>query len=203
MGFVKGVGRAFSDRRVMTAVAGINLASFALGIAWYWEQLARTRVLLWPVVPDCPLAALFVAAALLWRLRGRPSAALDALAWASAIKYGIWTIAVLGHARISGVPGGALGTLLLWSHVGLLGQGIIYALLYPPRRWAILAVPAAWFLVNDVFDYALGTHPNLPLSGQFGFALATAVLTTLVAMGAMIWIYRRTSARFGPRAQRR
>ena len=203
MGFVKGVGRAFSDRRVMAAVAGINLLSFALGIVWYWEQLARTRVLFWPVVPDCPLAALFVAVALLLRLRGRPSAAMDALAWASAIKYGIWTIAVLGHARLAGVPGGALGTLLIWSHVGLLGEGIIYALLHPPRRWTILMVPAAWFVINDVFDYAVGTHPNLPFAGQFGFALGTAVLTTIVAMVAMIWIYRHASTQYESRAQRR
>ncbi len=185
-GSVKGL---FSHPRVMTAIAAINAISFVLGILWYYGQLAATPVIFWPVVPDCPLAAAFVAIALILRLRGRPSGFWDALAWASAIKYGIWTIGVIGHAYLVVGSLGPLNALLFWSHVGLLAEGLIYASIFRPRPLH-LALPATWFVVNDVSDYVLGTHPSLPLAGQWPLALALAIVTTILSL-CVVYVFSR------------
>ncbi len=191
---VRGLGhrvvRLFTRRDVMAVVAGINLVSFALGILWYWDHLARTRVWLWPVVPDCPLAALFVAAALFLRLRGRASRWMDALAWAAAIKYGIWTIAILAHARLMGATMGPLDALLFWSHVGLLAEGLLYGYVFHPGSRPLL-LPGAWFVVNDFFDYVVGTHPALPLAGQWLFARNLAIGTSIIALATILVFARR------------
>lgn len=179
------VRSVLSNRVVMSLVAGINGVSFAVGILWYWRHLAATPPYLWPVVPDCPLAALFVAAALLVRLKGRPSRALDALAWASALKYGIWTVAILSHARTLGAAMDPLSAVLLWSHVGMIIEAVAYGIVYPPGRYALL-VPVGWFLLNDFSDYVLGTHPGLPVASQYPLAVALAVLTTLGALAFLV-----------------
>ncbi|MFO7942418.1 MAG: copper ion binding protein [Bacillota bacterium] len=181
---------ALSNRVVMSVVAGINAVSFAVGILWYWRHLMGTPAYLWPVVPDCPLAALFVAAALWMRVRGKPSRPLDALAWASALKYGIWTVAILSHARTLGAATDPLSAILLWSHVGMIIEAMAYGALYPPGRYALL-VPAGWFLLNDFSDYVLNTHPSLPLASQYPLAVALAVATTLGALAFLVIANRK------------
>lgn len=186
MSFARSV---LSNRLVMSLVSGINGISFVVGILWYWRHLAATPAYLWPVVPDCPLAALFVAAALWMRLRGKASRALDALAWASALKYGIWTVAILSHARTMGAAMDPLSAVLLWSHVGMILEAVAYGMLYPPGTYALM-VPAGWFLLNDLSDYLLGTHPALPVVTQYPLAAWLAPLTTIGALAFIVVVNR-------------
>lgn len=175
----------FSRPAVMMVIAALNAAGLVGGYFWYAGQLVVTPLLLWPVVPDCPLAAGFVAWALLRRLRGRPSPWWDALAWASSIKYGMWTVVIIGHSWLAGAPMTAPNVFLFCSHLGMLFQGGTYGAALWPVRLRYLLLPAGWFLINDVADYALGVHPHLPLPGQVPLAMVTAAVTTAFALGVL------------------
>lgn len=174
--------RILGNRAVMELIAAVNVAGLVGGLFWYAGQLAATPLPLWPVVPDCPLAAGFAAWALMRRLRGRPSPFWDALAWGSSIKYGLWTVVIIGHSWLAGVGVTAASSLLFWSHVGMFVQGLVYGAGLWRVRLRYLALPAAWFIINDLADYVLGAHPYLPLPDYVSLAMILAGLTTVLSL---------------------
>ena len=81
--------------RFAAAIAAVNLVGTAFGFWYYRFQFATEPLAAWPLVPDSPLATLFVALSLLsWRL-GRSNEYLNALAFFGCWKLGLWTPFVL------------------------------------------------------------------------------------------------------------
>jgi uncharacterized membrane protein YpjA len=80
--------------RLVWAVVAVNLAGTVFGIWYYRFQLANTPAVMWPVVPDSPIATLAMVLSLVsWKL-GRDRKWVHALAFVGNLKYGLWVVAV-------------------------------------------------------------------------------------------------------------
>ncbi|QCC46415.1 DUF1405 domain-containing protein [Halobellus limi] len=140
--------------RLAWVVVAVNLAGTAFGFWYYRFQLLHTPLVMWPVVPDSPLATVLMAASLgSWKL-GRDRDWIHALAFVGNLKYGLWVVVVqlaINDVLTSGDP------YLWFLFVSHLGMGLQAFVIY---RYAEFTVPsvglaAAWFGFNDVVDYLL------------------------------------------------
>ena len=164
----------------------VNALGFLWGVlAFYPEQLAQTYPLLLPFVPDCPLAALLFAAALLF-VRFAPGRfnLFNFLAFTFSLKYGFWTVFVLTsyvEFYYSTPFLAAVNTFLLISHVWLFFQAFLLASLVRVKRW-YLAPVLGFMLLSDYADYVLLTHPPVPqyaLPLLFPLTIAMSIFFTL------------------------
>ncbi|HMM19997.1 MAG TPA: DUF1405 domain-containing protein [Selenomonadales bacterium] len=179
----------FYQRWFLWSLVLVNALGTVWGILWYWEQLTETPWYFLPVVPDSPLHAALFGFFIYWVLRDA-TAALTPLqrfiAWAGVlgvVKYGLWTTVILSqYFWTQGVTPSAQDWMLYVSHGGMAVQGLVYASRLP-KACAPAAGAVLWFIVNDVFDYLLFTHPRLPLPDQAAVAGWTnAALTVLAGM---------------------
>lgn len=179
--------------RLAWAIVGINLLGTAFGLWYYRLQFAAEPVVLWPFVPDSPLATLFIALSLAaWKL-GRSNEILNALAFFGCIKLGTWTPYVLlafdeGFAYLPA----AMYNFLFWSHLAMVVQAFLIHRYSDFRVWAI-AVALGWYTIDLVLDYfipLLGDphHTAIPVADgalvwggatALGIAAAGAVVLTL------------------------
>jgi uncharacterized membrane protein YpjA len=165
-----------------------GIAGAAYGVFFFYrEQLAATSPLLWVFVPDCPLAAFLIAVSLL-AIKFLPNARLDFLHYVSsafALKYGFWTMFVL--AAFPGfyfTPQSALLFALLFA-----GHFIVFfepLFLLGKARVAehYTVAVLAFFVLSDLSDYLLGTHPPLPADAGGAMLGATLVMSIVFAFVA-------------------
>ena len=180
------------------AVVGVNLVGTAFGFWYYRFQFAAEPVAMWPLVPDSPVATLFIALSLaLWKL-GRSNDIVNALAFFGCWKLGFWTPFVLvafadGFLATTPVP---MYAFLLGSHLMMVVEAFLIHR-YSDFPVGAVAVAVAWYGLNDLVDYfvpVLGTphHTLLPgqrivdgaithLSPTHEIAAAFAVVLTLTA----------------------
>jgi uncharacterized membrane protein YpjA len=173
-------------------VTVINIGGVAYGIYYYWDQLLATPAYLLPFVPDSPAGPfLLILVYALWWFRGkRRSPVLELFAFVWLLKYSIWTMLAFGlYADYFFTPERAqLSTTLFWFHFGEgLEAGILLkGMQFPRPSWAAFAM--FWILLGDFCDYALDTHPRLPV-GLSAFAwvpvitVALSFICYLVALG--------------------
>jgi uncharacterized membrane protein YpjA len=146
-------------------VVATNLVGTAFGF-WYYgfrplppsgplitAQFAVEPVLAWPVVPDSPVATLFIALSLAaWKL-GRRNEYLNALAFFGCLKFGLWTpYVLLAFKGEFAYLHPAMYNFLFWSHLAMVVQAFVI------HRYAEFPVPAVgvgllWYGGNDVVDY--------------------------------------------------
>ncbi len=179
-------------------VVVINLLGTAFGFWYYRYQFSYEPLVAWPIVPDSPVATLFVALALWAWWRGTPNDYLTALAFFGNWKLGLWTPFVLVYfsdafVAVNPLP---LYLFLVFSHLAMVVQAfVLHRISDFPVRAVALAV--AWYGFNDLVDYfapIVGTPHHTSLPGQAvenGFlqhvpaihtpAAAAAVLLTLTA----------------------
>ena len=138
--------------RLLWPIVLVNLAGTAFGFWYYRFQFADTPVVAWPVVPDSPLATLFIALSLAaWRLDAdRPW--LHALAFFGCIKLGAWTPFVQLVVNGQGATPTWLYQFLIWSHAAMVVQAFLIQRYgeFPVRA---VAVALAWYGLNDLVDY--------------------------------------------------
>lgn len=167
----------------------VNAIGSAWGFWWYHDQLAATPRWMWPVVPDSPTASTLFTVALILQLLGRRSTVLEAFAYLTMVKYGLWTVVVLGaYGNRTGLWDPE-AVMLIASHAGMAIEAAIYQRAYPAARRAVLAA-WAWAAFNDLVDYGAGLHPYLPGPEVAGLAWQAAVALTGLA-GA--FVYRHAS----------
>lgn len=155
----------------------VNLAGAAYGFYWYKEQLAVTPWYLWVFTPECPIQALLFAIVLTLRLQGRSHNLLNAVTFLGLIKYGAWTVLILGYHEFTGGTLTMLQWGLLVSHVGMVIEGVVFLPFIRPRP--VLALVPLWFGFMDFLDYVVGIYPTLPGPGQFHVAMFFALSGTL------------------------
>ncbi|MFB6172355.1 MAG: DUF1405 domain-containing protein [Haloarculaceae archaeon] len=178
-------------------VVAINLAGTAFGFYYYGFQFTVEPVVMWPFVPDSPVATLFIALSIAaWKL-GHEQEWLNALAFFGCLKLGVWTPFVLlvffDHWSYLHP---AMYNFLLWSHLAMAVEGFV---LYRYADFPVGAVFVAvlWYGANDVVDYfvpIVGTphHTLLPVQSIVGgvpqhvspaheIAAAGAVVLTVLA----------------------
>ncbi|ELZ22058.1 DUF1405 domain-containing protein [Natrinema limicola] len=134
-------------------VVAINLVGTAFGFWYYSGQFAETTAVLWPWVPDSPLATLFVALALAcWKL-GREQPWLTALAFFGNIVLGLWTpYTLLAFAESYTYLSPLMYNFLFWSHLAMVVQALVLYRISEFPVWAV-AVAAIWYWSNLLVDY--------------------------------------------------
>ncbi|WP_225335005.1 DUF1405 domain-containing protein [Halomicrobium urmianum] len=150
--------------RLAWPIALVNLVGTLFGF-WYYAgrpldaappliegQLGAAPLAAWPLVPDSPVATMFIGLSLVaWRLDWQAES-LHALAFFGCIKLGLWTPFV--QLVLNG-PGGIASWLywfLVLSHLAMVLEAFLI------HRYARFTVPAvavavAWYAFNDVVDY--------------------------------------------------
>jgi len=176
----------------------VNLLGTAFGFWYYgvrvWPpgvtwQLAREPIVMWPFVPDSPLATLLFALALFGILRGRARPTLVALGFIGSLKLGLWTpfVLVAFSEAFLATTTTAMYVFLLVSHLGMAVQAVLLARLARFRvRGVVIAV--GWYLLNDIVDYFLPIigsphHTALPLAD--GTPIYGATVLQVAAAGAV------------------
>jgi len=195
--------------RLAWPIVLVNLVGTLFGF-WYYAgrpttlavggQLGAAPATAWPLIPDSPVATLFIALSLAaWRL-GSEADWLHALAFFGCIKLGLWTPYV--QLALNG-PGEIALWLYLFLVVSHLAMALEAFLIYRYARFAVpsVAIAVAWYAFNDVVDYfwplfdgphhtwlraepfvstAAGIAPDHTVMAH-DFAAAWAVLLTILA----------------------
>lgn len=136
----------------------INLGGTIYGYIWYKWQLDITEPKFLIFVPDSPTASLFFTIVLgLW-LIGKRSSLIEALAFVTLIKYGLWAVVMNLLTLIETGSIGWMGWMLIGSHFAMALQAILYIDHYR-FGWVAASLAAVWTLHNDVIDYVFGQMP--------------------------------------------
>ncbi|MBU9711804.1 DUF1405 domain-containing protein [Evansella tamaricis] len=136
----------------------INIGGTIYGYIWYDAQLAITPKIFLVFVPDSPTASLFFCIVLGAFLLKRNFPLVEALAAVTLFKYGIWAVVMIVASATAGDTLTWKQYMLIFSHLGMAVQGLLYSPYYRIKPWHLIAV-AVWTLHNDVIDYIYGMHP--------------------------------------------
>lgn len=173
----------------------VNALGTLYGYYWYIPQLERTEWYFLPFVPDSPTASLFFTLALLGWLLHKEWKWVEALAFITLIKYGIWAVVMNFLTLAQGYSLGFVGWMLIISHGLMAVQALLYWRAYH-FTWLHFIVAAVWTLHNDVIDYVFGQMPvyfslmdHLPQIGYFTFWLSMTVLA--LAGWNIVWRKRQ------------
>lgn len=187
------------------------MAANAIGVGWggwvwYGPQLAAAPLWAWPFIPDCPLAALLATVAFLGLYYGRRWDWFNAFAAFACIKYGLWTLAFwLRHwSEVGFAPGDwPLEVMLFVSHIGLTCEGLLLAARIGPLRLPTRLGVVAWYALSIAVDYGLGYHPPLTYAVPLSYALGAAVLLTVAAGIALLFLipFRSEASRMSAGAE--
>jgi uncharacterized membrane protein YpjA len=191
--------------RLAWPIVLVNLAGTAFGFWYYRFQLAATPAVAWPVVPDSPVATLFIALSLAaWKL-DFDADWLHALAFFGCLKLGLWTPYV--QLALNGV-----GSIALWMYWFLilshLAMGVEAFLIHRYASFSVgsVAVAVGWYGFNDVVDYfwpVVGEYHHTSLRAEFDLAaggvthaipahdLAAAVAVTLTLVATFLALATR------------
>lgn len=148
----------FRKREILWMMFIINFFGTIYGYIWYMNQLAITPPQFLLFVPDSPTASLFFLFVLLAFLMKRNWPLMEALAAVTLVKYGIWAVAMNIGAGMTGDILNWKNYMLIFSHLGMAVQAVLYAPYYRIKPWHIIIV-AIWTLHNDMIDYVYGMHP--------------------------------------------
>ncbi|HLR19633.1 MAG TPA: DUF1405 domain-containing protein [Staphylococcus sp.] len=135
-----------------------NLLGTIYGYIWYGGQLSVSSWQFTPFVPDSPTASLFLCIAIIGFILGKNFPIIEALAFVSLIKYGVWAVImnIIMFIQFDSVT--IIGCMLIFSH----GIMAIEALLFYPRfKITMLGFIFAviWVFHNDVIDYVFMQYP--------------------------------------------
>ncbi|MDZ7701257.1 MAG: DUF1405 domain-containing protein [Halobacteriales archaeon] len=197
--------------RLALPIALVNLVGTAFGF-WYYGihpfedpivtgQFAFEPVAMWALVPDSPVATLFIGLSLLLWWLGRPNEYVNVLAFFGCIKLGAWTpFVLLAFADGFSYLHVAMFNFLFWSHLAMVLEAFVLHR-YSDFPVAAIAVAVGWYGLNDLVDYfvpVIGgphhtwippqfvdgavTHP----AGPHALAAAAAVALTVFATAAAL-----------------
>ncbi|MFB6266226.1 MAG: DUF1405 domain-containing protein [Halodesulfurarchaeum sp.] len=140
--------------RLAWLIAGVNLLGTAFGFWYYRFQLAATPLLAWPVVPDSPVATLFIGLSLIAYKLDLDADVLHVLAFFGTIKLGLWTPFVQLFVNGQGDLATWLYQFLIWSHLAMVLEAFVIHR-YASFSLSSIAVAALWYGFNDLVDYFL------------------------------------------------
>lgn len=160
----------------------VNLAGTIYGYYWYGYQLKQTPLIFLPFVPDSPTASLFFTLFLFCLLLRKTVPTIEALAFTTLIKYGVWAVVMNVLTLIVEGDLNWQGYMLIASHGAMALQAVLYRSLYS-FRLKHLTIAGIWLLHNEIIDYVYGMMPVYRSLadyqehiGYFTFWLSIAVL---------------------------
>ncbi len=153
--------------RLAVPIALINLVGTAFGFWYYRFQFASTPIVAWPLVPDSPLATLFIGLSLLAYRFEYEADWLHSLAFFGALKLGLWTPFV--QLFLNGPTGIAtwLYVFLITSHLAMAAEAFLVHR-YATFSIRAVAVGVFWYGLNDLVDYFV------PFAGQIHHTMLRA-----------------------------
>ncbi|HII1246925.1 TPA: DUF1405 domain-containing protein [Staphylococcus aureus] len=129
-----------------------NILGMIYGYIWYGEQLSHTPWQFKIFVPDSPTAILFLVISISLILIRKQNSIIDALAFVTLFKYGIWAVIMNILFIIEQGDITVNGLVLMFSHSIMAVQAIYF---YPRfKRFMIgISVAMTWLFLNDYIDY--------------------------------------------------
>lgn len=129
-----------------------NILGMIYGYIWYGEQLSHTPWQFKIFVPDSPTAILFLVISISFILIRKQNSIIDALAFVTLFKYGIWAVIMNILFIIEQGDITVNGLVLMFSHSIMAVQAIYF---YPRfKRFMIgISVAMTWVFLNDYIDY--------------------------------------------------
>ncbi|MFP9059568.1 DUF1405 domain-containing protein [Natrialbaceae archaeon A-chndr2] len=172
--------------RYAWVIVAINLAGTGFGFWYYQGQLARTPMVMWPFVPDSPLATLAIALAIAaWKL-GHELPWLTAIAFFGNIILGLWTpYTLLAFYDAYSYHHPLMFQFLFWSHLAMVVQAFVLYRITSFPVWAI-AVATGYYAINLVVDYFVPIigephHTPIPLERDESVFLGADALGVIAA----------------------
>ena len=157
------LGKLLNNKNFLLLLILTNSIGFLFGIYYYWHQLIETPFFIWIFVIDSPLPVLcYAVICSLIYLNKKLPRIITYLTIVGLIKYGIWTILalILNFDYFFGINA-MLYSVIAISHFGMILEGLSLM----PRlniKARDFFVVLSFFLLNDFFDYFLGTLPSVP-----------------------------------------
>lgn len=129
-----------------------NILGMIYGYIWYGEQLSHTPWQFKIFVPDSPTAILFLVISISLILIQKQNSIIDALAFVTLFKYGIWAVImnILFIIEQGDITVNSL--VLMFSHSIMAVQAIYF---YPRFKRSMIGISVAmtWVFLNDYIDY--------------------------------------------------
>ncbi|HDG3042026.1 TPA: DUF1405 domain-containing protein [Staphylococcus aureus] len=129
-----------------------NILGMIYGYIWYGEQLSHTPWQFKIFVPDSPTAILFLVISISLILIQKQNSIIDALAFVTLFKYGIWAVIMNILFIIEQGDITVNGLILMFSHSIMAVQAIYF---YPRFKRSMIGISVAmtWVFSNDYIDY--------------------------------------------------
>ncbi|SCS73798.1 DUF1405 domain-containing protein [Staphylococcus aureus] len=129
-----------------------NILGMIYGYIWYGEQLSHTPWHFKIFVPDSPTAILFLVISISMILIQKQNSIIDALAFVTLFKYGIWAVIMNILFIIEQGDITVNGLILMFSHSIMAVQAIYF---YPWFKRSMIGISVAmtWVFLNDYIDY--------------------------------------------------
>ncbi|HBC8074557.1 TPA: DUF1405 domain-containing protein [Staphylococcus aureus] len=129
-----------------------NILGMIYGYIWYGEQLSHTPWQFKIFVPDSPTAILFLVISISLILIRKQNSIIDALAFVTLFKYGIWAVIMNILFIIEQGDITVNGLVLTFSHSIMAVQAIYF---YPRFKRSMIGISVAmtWVFLNDYIDY--------------------------------------------------
>lgn len=129
-----------------------NILGMIYGYTWYGEQLSHTPWQFKIFVPDSPTAILFLVISISLILIRNQNSIIDALAFVTLLKYGIWAVIMNILFIIEQGDITVNGLVLMLSHSIMAVQAIYF---YPRFKRSMIGISVAmtWVFLNDYIDY--------------------------------------------------
>ena len=177
-----------SIQKMLVALVLVNLAGFAYGIFFYWQQLNEINPLLWIFVIDSPLYVFLIAIVFSLALFRIKNDLLNFVAGAGALKIGLWSMfAILFYNEFFLAPQNVAWYSVLFAlHAGMVLEGLFLAGGRASKKIVFSAL--AWFLASDFFDYVIGTYPSA-LPQNAGKLLITSIFTLALSLFSIAVFY--------------
>ncbi|MCO4438388.1 DUF1405 domain-containing protein [Staphylococcus aureus] len=129
-----------------------NILGMIYGYIWYGEQLSHTPWQFKIFVPFSPTAILFLVISISLILIQKQNSIIDALAFVTLFKYGIWAVIMNILFIIEQGDITVNGLVLMFSHSIMAVQAIYF---YPRFKRSMIGISVAmtWVFLNDYIDY--------------------------------------------------
>ncbi|HCZ7999511.1 TPA: DUF1405 domain-containing protein [Staphylococcus aureus] len=129
-----------------------NILGMIYGYIWYGEQLSHTPWQFKIFVPDSPTAILFLVISISLILIRKQNSIIDALAFVTLFKYGIWAVIMNILFIIEQGDITVNGLVLMFSHSIMAVQAIYF---YPRFKRSMIGISVAmtWVFLNDYINY--------------------------------------------------
>ncbi|HEB2138773.1 TPA: DUF1405 domain-containing protein [Staphylococcus aureus] len=129
-----------------------NILGMIYGYIWYGEQLSHTPWQFKIFVPDSPTAIFFLVISISLILIRKQNSFIDALAFVTLFKYGIWAVIMNILFIIEQGDITVNGLVLIFSHSIMAVQAIYF---YPRFKRSMIGISVAmtWVFLNDYIDY--------------------------------------------------